>query len=130
MQQYYSSFKKYNEKGQRLSCFGREVGDNQLEIFILTCSKQDQFNKKVSKKAYQNYLNGVDNTLIDFHPEIYRIDMKDNKPLWTFLTHLKEKYYTLREKYLEAPQLIQSVKIEKRGKFSKRQNLLITYLSK
>jgi len=99
--QYYSNYQRYNKKGQRLAIFGREVGD-QVEIFVLTCSKKDSFNRKLARNVYESFLaltgdgETINPTLKDqnYHPHIYTILKRDsNGPKFYFLMHCKSTYY-------------------------------------
>lgn len=48
--------KLYSITGNRLAVFGREISDNQIEIFELECSRKDQFSKKTARVIYNAYL--------------------------------------------------------------------------
>lgn len=53
----FANHRLYDKKGRRLAIFGR-VKDDSTELFILTCSKHDTFNKKLATEIYNLYLNG------------------------------------------------------------------------
>lgn len=114
-QEYYSNFKCYNKKGQRLALFGRKINEK-LEIFELRCAKIDQFKKEIAYKAYNEWLKIADDVyktpfapayglffgtdgklhkiIEGFRPSIKIVDiLKENKPLWTFNQHCKNNYY-------------------------------------
>lgn len=86
---YYSNLKRYDRKGNRVSVFGREIGDK-IEVFVLKCSRKDQFIKSVSRGVYEQYLDGV--AIDNYHPEIFDIIVDEFSPKVTFLKWVSSKY--------------------------------------
>jgi len=66
----FKNFKRYTNKGERLSILGREV-DGELEVFILKCSKSDFFRKETAKGVYYSYLENM--PIKDYHPQIVKV---------------------------------------------------------
>ncbi len=58
----YTNFKHCTDKGKRVSVFARPInvlGKNErTEIFLLECSKSDNFSRRRAREAYENWLNG------------------------------------------------------------------------
>lgn len=108
-EQTYFNSRLYDKKGKRIAAFSRQVGDNELEIFLLKCSPLDQFNRALAKMVYSAHLGSLDrgSTTIkmgkkEFHPEIYTIPMEaSDKPKYSFLNHCKERF--LRPRCTEMP---------------------------
>ncbi len=96
----YSTYKFYDGKLRRLSIFARSNG-TQLEVFVLTCSKQDEFSKKLAREVYENYLNTGETTFdkMEYHPDIYILPINDNKPKWSLIMHCREKYWRISKKF-------------------------------
>jgi len=96
-QEFYSNFQCYSKKNQRIAVFGRQLDENTLEIFELTCSKSDQFMKFVAKEAYDIWLNAFNVEVVKdshYHPNIYNISiLQENKPMFTFNEWCKNNYY-------------------------------------
>ena len=90
-QNYYSNFQCFDNKKRRKAIFGRKVDNNKIEIFEITCSLTDEYNKEYPKNIYKRYLEGL--LYGGCHPVIYTIPLDGNKPLWTFNNHCKENYY-------------------------------------
>jgi hypothetical protein len=89
MNNYFLNTRKYDKKAKRLAIFGREVIKGEVEIFILRCSKEDRFSKKVAKRIYEYYLEpGLEKMEVifpEFHPIIQNVIIeKGNTARWTF----------------------------------------------
>ena len=74
MNNYYSNFQRFDNKGNRLSIFGREK-DGILEVFVLKANSKDKFSKNIAKSVYETWFdtdNGEDwkKLLNSFHPKI------------------------------------------------------------
>jgi hypothetical protein len=89
----YANHRLFDKKGRRLAIFGREI-NNTLEVFVLTCSKHDSFNKKIATQVYNLHLEGkpleinvygynypstekVVKSTLTFKPNIYNIAITD-----------------------------------------------------
>lgn len=112
----YANHRLYDEKGRRLAIFGQEI-DNKLEIFVLTCSKHDSFNKRLATEVYNKYLNGeplevpvygynypsqekVVKSTLTFNPFIYRIDIQNPAQSKNeFLAHCSSEYCHVYPEY-------------------------------
>lgn len=100
MNQVYSNFKKYDERGRRVAIFGWLYNEGKsMGVTVITCSTEDQFCKKTAKEAYKDWmaclaegqggeysgkfhpLNGV---VLEFDPE---------KPLKSFIQWCNKHYY-------------------------------------
>jgi len=86
---YYLNTKRYLKDGKRLAIFGKEVVKGEVEIFILRCSKEDRFYKKVAKQIYEYYLeHGLEKMkklLFEYHPIIQNVVIEEgNTARWTF----------------------------------------------
>lgn len=96
-QEFYSNFQCYTKKNQRIAVFGRQLNENTLEIFELTCSKSDQFMKFVAKEAYDIWLNSNDMRVMHsncYHPNVFTIlILEKDKPMFTFNQYCKNNYY-------------------------------------
>lgn len=92
--EYAVTFNYYDKKGRRLATFCRFLNATEAEIFTLTCSKEDQFNKKYARKVYEAYLAGVD-VKFEFHkPTIELVIIKlEQGELQTLLEFCRENYY-------------------------------------
>lgn len=109
-------FSKYLKDGRRVAAFGEQI-DNEVEIFLLYCSKKDQFNKKLAKNVYSYYRNGVfgiDELITTYeiaknedgeeyvkfnyaHPVIFRIPIKEGDSAeYTFKMYMKDNFYRLK----------------------------------
>lgn len=99
MNNYYSNFKRYDKRDNRLAIFGREENGKELEIFILKCNKNDNFNKHLAKHVYAWFLEKE--PIKTYHPEILHITIKEgNTAKWTF-DNFCELYYTKKTQKLE-----------------------------
>lgn len=105
-QEYYSNFKCYNNKLQRLAIFGREK-EGMLEVFILKCSKSDQFNKDLAKRVYDCHI-GVRKKISwynDFHPIIQNVVIEEgDSAKYTFKKYC-ELFYKLKERLVTYKEL-------------------------
>lgn len=81
----YVTYKFYDERGRRLSIFA-EMEEKNLHITVYTCSKKDQFSRRVAKHMFFN-------EFPDGHPNEFTIPIKDSKPKWTFINWCRENYY-------------------------------------
>lgn len=99
---FFSNFRRYNAKGQRLAIFCRKVeAQKDMEIFILRCSRKDIFSKKVAKDVYERYVNtGV---TADYHPQVFNLLIDNNKPKYTFLRWCNNNTYKPIEMILDIP---------------------------
>lgn len=79
MNNHVNCYKFYNKKGQRLSTFCRFVTENQAEIFLLPCSKNEQFSKQFARNLYALYLNGK-NLVKDLDIKSYSVILIDIVP--------------------------------------------------
>jgi hypothetical protein len=64
----------YNKKGQRLSTFCRYINATTAEVYMMPCSKDDQFVKAEGRSYYEKYLAGEPHLsqkveLVDILPE-------------------------------------------------------------
>ncbi len=113
---YYSNLKVYNDKGQRVAVFGAPIGAvgefdasgatpthwNAIEVFEVTCSKKDQFSKKLAKELWDKYntekdkFDGKCNNCV-YHPKIHTIAPEDPKrPKWSFLKYVNDTFHKER----------------------------------
>lgn len=96
--EYYSNFKKYTHKNQRLAIFGKEI-DGELEVFKLICNPKDRFIKNIAKSVYVNWSKKDsskewEDYLLQFHPIITRIVIeKGDSAEYTFKKYCN-LYYT------------------------------------
>ena len=67
MNNYYSNFQRFDNKGNRLSILGREK-DGMLEVFVLKCHKNDKFYKVFAAYRYDRYIRNL--KIPDIHPKI------------------------------------------------------------
>lgn len=80
------TFQHYDNKERRLAIFARQTVAQELEMFVLTCGLNDQFNRKTARTVYAGYLAGQYTTnegqvSIEFngeffHPEIFNVPLK------------------------------------------------------
>lgn len=94
MNNYYSNFQRFDNRGNRLSLFGREK-DGMLEVFVLTCNKKDKYSKYLAKRVYKMYT-GEHTKLSwfkDYHPKIELIIIENGDTAkYTFKKYC-ELYY-------------------------------------
>ena len=95
-------FSKYLKDGRRVAAFGQQIG-NEVEIFLLYCSKKDQFNKKKAEQVYilWNWVTDKQipfNTSIGkFNPVILRIPIKEGDSAeYTFKMYMRDNFYRLK----------------------------------
>lgn len=96
----YATFNFYDEQHRRLAIFGEDKGNGVIDIVIFTCSKSDQFSKKIARKMYEIYKLAVGNaeleSMVDFTVSECTIKcVNENKPNWTFIEFCKD--YFLRK---------------------------------
>lgn len=94
------TYKFYTKKGQRLAVFGQVTPEGYIKIFILTCSKDDQFSKKFALECYNNFIKDGKTIYVDkegnpqeFHPYQETIKVIDEKPKFTFIKYCKLNLY-------------------------------------
>lgn len=101
-EKYWATYKFYDEKGRRMAIFASMTETNKegeagpLHIITITCSKKDQFSKKWAKVAFealQRPLLKGEVRELPFHPNQYFVNIKDNKPKWTFIRWCEEMFY-------------------------------------
>lgn len=98
------TYKFYDVNGRRLSVFAQELEPGLLDIFVLACSKGDQFNKKFAQERYESYLLGEYNYTVKggkldrIHPLELQVPVIENKPAYTLLKYCKLNFY---KKYVE-----------------------------
>jgi hypothetical protein len=91
MNNYFANYKCYDSKKRRLSIFGKETELGKLEIFELTCSKEDKFLKAYAKKIYL-YPEMV--VMKYYHPKIHTINIKEGDTAkFTFNTYCNDNFY-------------------------------------
>jgi hypothetical protein len=96
MNNYFANYKCYDSKKRRLSIFGKEIESGKLEIFELTCSKEDKFLKAYAKKIYL-YPEMV--VMRYYHPKIHTINIKEgDSAKFTFDTYCNDNFYHLYTK--------------------------------
>lgn len=132
---YFSNLSKYDEIGRRLAIFA-EVDDTsptKLHIFILKCSKKDQFTKALAREVYEKYKETktvlvVENNGVYYHPNVITIDI-DNPatPKKCFLEWCNKTFYSYRKDIVVLP--YKPVNITQRNKLSGNR-LIITKLAK
>lgn len=104
-QKYFYNSKLFTEKGNRLSVFGRQIG-NKLEIWELKCSKSDNYNRRLARNVYEYFTNQIPEGKLNplmlsiikpetmYHPTVYLIPIKEgNSSKFTFDTHCKFNNY-------------------------------------
>ena len=83
---------RFDEKGRRLTLFGRQLDDKTLEIFRLVCSKHDKYNKKVANSIYQFHVAGTLTDATDYN--IIKIDISNgDTPHYAFHRWAKHNSY-------------------------------------
>lgn len=89
-----ATFTYYDQKGRRLAAFCRFINPTEAEIFTLTCSHEDQFNKKYARMVYGDYLAGRDPLFEKHKPVIELITIQpEERELQTLLRFCHENYY-------------------------------------
>ncbi len=104
---YVVSYNNYDEKGNRLAVFGTKFPDV-FRIFILKCSKSDQFSKKLAKKAYWAYMfSSSGKTIVDgkeYHPGIVDIIIPiGDSTSYALNQYCKGNFYRLVEREVILP---------------------------
>lgn len=91
----YTTYKYYDQKGRRLSIFGRNL-DNKLVIDIITCSKKDEFSKKKGRELFNEYIEllskNVDNPLPCYPIQIL-VEIENEKPGYSFIKFCNNNFY-------------------------------------
>lgn len=86
----FSNHRLFDRKGRRLAIFGK-VNGNMLDMFVLTCSNDDMFSRKLARKVYNEYLQG--SPILTFDPNIYSIPITLlSEPKNSFLKHCNDTY--------------------------------------
>lgn len=99
---YVSCYTFFDKKGRRLSAFCRFSSETEAEIYIITCSKADKFNKKFARKIYEDYLNGISTE--KHTPIILKIAvLPEEGTLKTLLRYLSHNYYIQYYEYVPKP---------------------------
>lgn len=94
----YANFRMRDSKGRRVSIFAQEFQDKVLRIFVLTCSKKDQFVKSIARKAYLSWLEGEK---IDINPLVLDIAIHEHDgPVFTFNEWCKKNYKKVHENHI------------------------------
>jgi hypothetical protein len=94
MEQYYCTFKYYDKKGRRLAVFCRFISPTEAELFTLTCSEEDQFQRKYARQVYEAYLKGED-PKFEFHkPLIEIIEIQpEQREVQTLIEYCESNYH-------------------------------------
>jgi hypothetical protein len=70
-----------------------------LHVYIITCSKKDQFDKKYARDLLDEFLefreNGKDGAIA--HPIELLIPIKENKPKFTFIQWCHDNFYKYKQ---------------------------------
>lgn len=102
-------FKKYLKDGRRVAAFGKQIG-NEVEVFLLYCSKKDQFSKKYAKSVYQvSKFNDGDSVIREegLHPVIFRIPIKEGDSAeYTFKVYMRDNFYRMESVKIQAVKII------------------------
>ncbi len=86
----FSNHKLFDRQGRRLAIFGR-VENDMLHMFVLKCSKDDMFSRKLARKVYNEYLQG--SKVDSFRPKIYSLPLvMPSEPKNSFLRHCNDTY--------------------------------------
>ena len=87
-----ATFQYYDKRGRRLACFCRFLSAEMAEIFVLTCSKDDQFNKKKARAAYDRFVATGDTT--GYKPAITLVVIPpEQRELQTLIYYCKDNFY-------------------------------------
>lgn len=88
----FATYAFYDKKGRRLSVFCRFLNALEAEIVTITCSKSDQFSKKISRAMYAEYISGEPFT---FKPttKIVAIKLEEGEQT-TLINYCQANYYT------------------------------------
>jgi hypothetical protein len=96
MEHYYATFKYFDRKGRRLAAFARYRTYNEAELFVLTCSLEDNFSKKLARRVYEKYLTiGLTPEFTtEYKPLIELVEIKPEKgEVQTLLDYCNKNYY-------------------------------------
>lgn len=110
---YYVTYKFYDSRKRRLAIFAIPtikvvdaeslfVGNgpivDTLHIYVIACSRKDTFSKKKAKALFEEFIDlkrqGFDGGMA--HPIELQIDVKDDKPKFTFLRWCEDNYFKYR----------------------------------
>jgi len=102
----YLTYKFYNEKGQRLTVIGYPSTETTI-VKVLTCSHQDQFNKKKAKELLNKNLESISSLQIE------------GTSFRNFINYCNSTFYTSSNVVIAIPKckLIQP-KIDNRGQLT------------
>ncbi len=102
---YVSTYGFYDYKGRRIAAFCRFIAPTEAEIFLLTCSKEDLFNKKFARTKYKEYIYFGVTTECTPEIEIVTI-LPEERELKTLFRYLRKNFYILRNIDLPVPILL------------------------
>lgn len=112
---YYSTYKFYNERRKRLSAFAREIND-EIEIVLWECNRKDTFTKRSAREMYEAYISTgmpcytekvkrkipgktlVDSIVKCAKPQIISIPKTKNLKM-DFITYMEDRYLKAIRKY-------------------------------
>lgn len=101
---YVSCYKFYDYKGRRLAAFARYKDYTEVEIFILTCSKDDQFSRKFARSEYEQYLS---TNTTDTKAEVFVFPIEpEDQSLNLLLDFMHLNFYKLELMEVEIPVLV------------------------
>lgn len=114
MDKFYVTYKFYDDHKRRLAIFAvprqaPDLGEDFLEIWVVTCSPKDRFSKWKANKIFEGRAEG------DSLKGYFQVLIKDkNKPKWTFIKWCEENYYKLVDAIfqMEAKVLVKDLKGE------------------
>jgi hypothetical protein len=133
---YYSNMCRYDTRGRRLAIFGQieERGSNKMMITILTCSKKDQFSRKIAHGIYKlsRNLTVVNYHGLTPHPEEFEIILENpSTPKKEFLKFVNENYYRIMRIAFPFKGLVMDVDVEKeKMDMHGRKSVIVKYLGK
>lgn len=85
---YLSTFRFYNNKGQRLNAFAKLGDNNDIKITIFHCDRKDTFTKKEGRRRFEEE---------DYKKcEKYTISFENGLSKKAFLSFMKENYYRIK----------------------------------
>jgi hypothetical protein len=94
-------FKKYLQDGRRVAAFGKQIGQ-EVELFLLYCSKKDHFSKEWVNLVYRLFqikvveYNGKSFKwgVTNLHPVILRIPISEGDSAeYTFKKYMRDNFY-------------------------------------
>lgn len=91
---YSGCYQFYDAKGRRIAAFCRELDSKTAEIYLLFCSKKDQFSRKFARSIYENYIAGSQAITVKVSPITVEVPLiAEGKTLQTLINFLSEEYY-------------------------------------